>query len=231
MALIISGSGPAGGTISPGMALADRLAAIPDFAGAWFAEDPPPGAVSNWQARYGTAALVQPTPLKQPVKSNADGIARLEGGAGITLSGVSGFTIGGAATIGMRFFFDTPDVDLQFLFALSGGTGASPDYAVYRSGSKNLIIDKPTDVSMSLEVGWHTLFYSQSGTETIYQLDDTVVTAANPGIGGQNFVLYNRTANATSQGFRGDISRLFIARSAVPGTGPNYNAVMTVLNG
>lgn len=224
MPLVIRGNGPVAGTLNPGIPLADRIAAIPNLAGGWFAEDAPVGAVASWSARYGSGVLAQSIAGRTPTR--ATGSDQVVGQVAGSLAGPSGFTTGGEATVGLRLNFTEPAVDLQYLFGFVGGSTFA---AVYRSASGSMILDATTDIPVPISVGWHEVILIQTTTTTSFRIGPLVFTAANAGIGGNQIMLFNRSNGGTSNGFRGGMSRILISRSALPEGSQHYNSMLAML--
>lgn len=226
MPLIIDGPGPVAGTLDPGVPLGDRIRAIPGLIGGFFAEDAPVGPVMAWPARFGTGQLIGPN-IADRAPTRAEGAAEVRGHAAASLAGAAdAFVAGGPATIGLRVNFTDPAVDLQYLFNLVGGSVYA---AVYRSNSGAMILDAAVDVSLAMPAGWHNVILTQTATTTTWRIGDASGSAQNAGVGGGQPVLFNRTLGGASSGFRGGISRILMAGTALAADGADYQSMLALL--
>lgn len=226
MPLIISGNGPASGTLEPGVTLEDRILAIPGLIGAFDPATLSAGVVANWPAAIGTGALSQSSGPRQPSRATlgvlpvitqlADDNLRASGTWGTSMS----------VTIAMRAYLGDPAVDQQTLFG-----GGDAFKLMWRSAGNWRFVAKSTAV-VSLDsgpAGWRTIIMSQSATTTTMDVNDDVQSSSNAGgdaIGGMAIgdSIIGAGPNATGFGWRASYGRVLIAQASLYGT-PHYAAV------
>lgn len=200
--------------VAPVLTLAERLALIPGFVGAWDAATLTQGAgVSAWAAQYGTGTASQPTAARQPAAGMADGVAVLRNpGLSRNMIVDRAFTSGAVLTVGCRFKIEDVAQDVQALF----GNGS---WRLLWRTAPRIQFDSAADILVDgIGAGWHTALIMQSADTTRMLLDGTLYSAANAGAALTQLLIGASSNTGTANGFLGAIRRMIVAETNAFGT-------------
>lgn len=201
--------------VAPVLTLAERLAAIPGFVGAWDAATLTQGAgVSAWAAQYGSGTASQPTAARQPDAGMADGVAVLRNpGLSRNMIVDRAFTSGAVLTVGCRIKVEDQAQDFQAAF------GVGTWRLLYRTAG-HFQFDVASDVIANgvATPGWHTVLVMQSADTTRMLVDGVLFSGANAPAAMTQIMIGASSNTGTANGFLGAIRRMIVAETNAYGT-------------
>ncbi len=216
MPLILDADGPISGTLAMPPTWAQLFSAVPGLVGAWSAASLPVGALSSWAADYGAGLLRQTTGAAQPSVVDVAGRRVVAGALGKRLDLTSVLTSGAPLTVAMRVNLLDNAIDNQALFG-----GNSTWRARFRNnagGAVNLEAGGGTISRAMVGNGWHDVVVVQGPATVSMTVDGGSPTSrASAGATITSLAIGALAANDTTTNWRGHISHIAVATSALSG--------------
>lgn len=216
MPLIIKANGPINGTIAMPPTWERLFSSVPNFLGAWKSSNLTVGALSTWNASYGSAVLRQTTSSAQPTVVSTSGGNVVQGDLGKRLDLSTALTSGAQLTIAMRVNLLDNTIDGQALFG-----GNSTWRARFRNnagGAVNLEAGGGTISRPMVANGWRDVVVVQDAASVSLTVDGGApVSRASAGATITSLAIGALAANDTTTNWRGYISHVAISSSGLTG--------------